>query len=67
MQLILVERLDKTGQLTHRPLWLIATDEEIPAMETLWRLYLRRFCVDHWYRFIKQRLHWCLPPLSTPE
>lgn len=67
MQLILVERLDKTGQPTHRPLWLIATGEEIPVMETLWRLYLRRFCVDHWYRFIKQRLHWCLPQLSTAE
>jgi hypothetical protein len=67
MQLILVERLDKTGQPTHRPLWLIATGEDIPALETLWRLYLRRFCVDHWYRFIKQRLHWCLPQLSTPE
>jgi hypothetical protein len=67
MQLILVERLDATGQPTHRPLWLIATGEDIPDMETLWRLYLRRFCVDHWYRFIKQRLHWCLPQLSTPE
>lgn len=67
MQLILVERLDATGQPTHRPLSLIATGEDIPALETLWRLYLRRFCVDHWYRFIKQRLHWCLPQLSTAE
>ena len=67
MQLILVERLDATGQPTHRPLWLIATGEDIPALETLWRLYLRRFCVDHWDRFIKQRLHWCLPQLSTAE
>lgn len=67
MQLILVERLDATGKRTHRPLWLIATGEEIPVIETLWQLYLRRFCVDHWYRFIKQRLHWCLPQLSTAE
>lgn len=65
MQLILVERLDALGQRTQRPLWLIATGETIPALESLWSLYLRRFCVDHWYRFIKQRLHWCLPQLST--
>ncbi len=67
MQLILVERLDQTGQPTHRPLWLIATGEDLPALDTPWRLYLRRFCVDHWYCFIKQRLHWCLPQLSTAE
>jgi hypothetical protein len=23
--------------------------------------------VDHWYRFLKQRLHWTLPQLSTPQ
>ena len=23
--------------------------------------------VDHWYRFAKQRLHWTLPNLRTPE
>ncbi|WP_339386640.1 hypothetical protein [Calothrix rhizosoleniae] len=37
-----------------------------PCTEVL-RLYLRRFGVDHWYRFAKQRLHWTLPKLSTPE
>ena len=67
MQLLLVERLDAKGQPTHRPLWLIATGTEIPEMESLWTLYLRRFCVDHWYRFIKQRLHWCLPHLCTEQ
>ena len=65
MQLILVERLDTDGNRTHRPLWLIGTGETLPALETLWKHYLRRFCVDHWYRFIKQRLHWCLPQLGT--
>ncbi|MHC5829711.1 MAG: hypothetical protein ACYT04_80765, partial [Nostoc sp.] len=23
--------------------------------------------LDHWYRFIKQRLHWTLAKLSTPQ
>ncbi len=65
VQLILVERLDESAQRTHRPLWLVATGEELPALESVWRLYLRRFCIEHWYRFIKQRLHWCLPHLGT--
>ena len=29
--------------------------------------YMRRFSLDHWYRFAKQRLHWTLPKLSTPK
>lgn len=49
MTLILVERLDASGERTHRPLWLIWTGKIMPALATLWRLYLRRFCVDHWY------------------
>lgn len=28
---------------------------------------LRRFGIDHWYRFAKQRLYWTLPRLATPE
>jgi hypothetical protein len=30
-----------------------------------WRKYNRRYPIDHWYRFAKQRLHWTLPRLST--
>ncbi len=39
----------------------------MPPLSQLWQLYLRRFAVDHWYRFAKQRLHWTLPKLSTPK
>ncbi|MHC5850077.1 hypothetical protein [Nostoc sp.] len=39
----------------------------MPSIEKVWRLYLRRFPVDHWYRFLKQRLHWTVPKLSTPK
>ena len=41
------------------------TGEQLPALERVWQLYLRRFCIEHWYRFIKQRLHWCLPHLGA--
>ncbi|WP_292762692.1 hypothetical protein [Nostoc sp. NOS(2021)] len=28
---------------------------------------MRRFTIDHWYRFLKQPLHWTVAKLSTPE
>jgi hypothetical protein len=68
MSLIRVERLDDKGNLrVSKPLWLSWVGEEMPPLSEVWRLYLRRFTVDHWYRFLKQRLHWTLPKLSTPK
>ena len=67
MTLVLVERLDDEGNRRHPPLWLIWVGHTMPPLDTLWRRYLRRFCLEHWYRFIKQRLHWCLPHLGTAE
>ncbi len=29
----------------------------MPPLDEVWRLYLRRFTIDHWYRFLTQRLH----------
>ncbi|WP_375512185.1 hypothetical protein [uncultured Nostoc sp.] len=48
-------------------MWLAFVGEEMPPLSEVWKLYMRRFAVDHWYRFIKQRLHWTLPKLSTPQ
>ena len=67
MTLLLVERLDETGQLKHQPLWLIWLGQTLPALVSVWKLYLRRFAIEHWYRFLKQRLHWCLPHLGSAE
>ena len=67
MHLIQVERLDEFGGQKSRPLWLAWLGIEMPTLSEFWRLYLRRFVIDHWYRFAKQRLHWTLPKLSTPE
>lgn len=67
LELILVQRLDQTGHPTHQPLWLIWTGQNRPPLNTLWSLYLKRFCIEHWYRFIRQRLHWDLPHLGTAE
>ncbi|WP_339381502.1 transposase, partial [Brasilonema bromeliae] len=68
MSLIRVERLDQQGCLrVSKPLWLAWVGEQMPPLSEVWLLYLRRFSVDHWYRFLKQRLHWTLPKLSTPK
>ncbi len=68
MSLLLVKRLNQDGSVrVAKPLWLAWVGEEMPPLSEVWRLYLRRFAVDHWYRFAKQRLHWTLPKLSTPK
>ncbi len=65
MHLIRVER--RGNGLLRRPLWLIWVGQSLPDLNDLWQRYLRRFAVDHWYRLIKQRLHWSLPRFATPE
>ncbi|MFH7030201.1 MAG: NF041680 family putative transposase [Heteroscytonema crispum UTEX LB 1556] len=68
MSLLRVERLNEHGNLrVLKPLWLAWVGEEMPPLSEVWRLYLRRFTIDHWYRFLKQRLHWTVPKFSTPE
>jgi hypothetical protein len=66
MTLLLVEQLTSDGT-SKQSMWLLWVGEHQPPIEQIWRLYLRRYAIDHWYRFAKQRLHWCLPKLSTPE
>jgi hypothetical protein len=68
MSLVLVERLNEDGSMrVAKPLWLAWVGEQMPSLDEVWRLYLRRFAVDHWYRFLKQRLHWTLPKIATPK
>lgn len=68
MQLILVERLDAQGnRRTGKPVWLVWVGETMPPLDQIWQLYCRRFGVDHWFRFAKQRLHWTLPNFSTAK
>lgn len=62
--LILVQRLDAPES---KPLWLIWMGKDKPNVSKVWQKYLRRFAIEHWYRFLRQRLHWTCPQLSTPE
>lgn len=65
MELLLVEQLNADGSLK-RSMWLMYLGQQMPELAEVWRMYLRRFSIDHWYRFAKQRLHWTQPKLSTP-
>lgn len=68
MTLILVERYCSSWKIQKgKPLWLVWIGEKVPPIELVWKKYLRRFTIDHWYRFAKQRLHWTLPAVSTPQ
>jgi hypothetical protein len=53
-----VERLPNKN-LPPRPLWLAWIGGPLPAdLSNLWRWYLRRFTVEHAFRFFKQTLGW---------
>lgn len=61
-----VERLGRgLPRCARRVLWLAWVGASPADVASTWRAYLRRFGVDHWYRFAKQRLHWTLPQVST--
>jgi hypothetical protein len=63
-----IERLQAKGtRRDPKDVWLGWWGEPPPPLSTWWRSYLRRYGVDHWYRFAKQGLHWTLPHLKTPE
>jgi hypothetical protein len=47
--------------------WVGYEGRRPPPVEEWWRVYGRRFALDHWYRFAKQRLHWTKPQVSTAQ
>ncbi len=66
--MIQVQKLNSKGSLKkRRPLWLVWVGEQFLELKDIWQQYARRFKVDHWYRFSKQRLHWTLPNFSTAK
>jgi hypothetical protein len=68
--LVEVERLPR-GQRRRKPkvlwLWWKGPGEGKPDLDLLWRAYCRRFDVEHFVRFLKQRLGWTTPRLRHPE
>ena len=50
-----------------KEMWLIWTGEELPSLAQAWKPYLRRFTIEHFYRFIKGPLMWTKPRFKNPE
>jgi hypothetical protein len=68
MDMIRVEVIEPRGRRrAFKPLWLAWLGQHRPPLNELWRQYLRRFSLEHWYRFAKQRLYWTHPQLQSTQ
>jgi hypothetical protein len=56
------------GQAAPKPMWLWASapDAGEDLLPVLWQAYLRRFNIEHTFRFLKQQLGWTRPLLRDP-
>ena len=68
--LVEVERLPR-GERRRKPrvlwLWWHGPEGETPNLELIWRSYVRRFDLEHTFRFLKQALGWSTPRVRHPE
>ena len=64
--LVEVERLPRQTRIPKR-LWLWWRGPGHPDLAVLWRAYVRRFDLEHTYRFCKQTLNWTTPRVRTPQ
>lgn len=57
------------GRRNGEPLWLFATTTGLSADEVneYWQAFLRRFDLEHTFRFLKQTLGWTAPQLRDPH
>lgn len=62
-----VEHLPKPTARTVKTLWLWWSGPGQPDLDICWRAYLRRFDIEHTYRFVKGTLGWTTPAVRTPE
>jgi DDE superfamily endonuclease len=62
-----VEHLPKPVGRVKKTLWLWWSGQGEPDLELCFRAYLRRFDIEHTYRFVKNTLGWTTPSLQTPE
>lgn len=64
-----VQHLPKPTSRTKKTLWLwvAAGADAHRDLDICWRAYLRRFDIEHTYRFVKNTLGWTTPRICTPE
>jgi hypothetical protein len=61
-----VEHLPKPTGRIKKTLWLWWSGHGEPDLDRCWRSYLRRFDIEHTFRFVKGTLGWTTPSLQTP-
>jgi hypothetical protein len=56
------------GERTPKPLWLWTSDPTVTGsdLDRAWHAFLRRFDLEHTFRFFKQTLGWTTPKLRDP-
>lgn len=68
--LVEVERLPR-GERRREPrvlwLWWHGPEGEAPDLDLIWRSYVRRFDLEHTFRFLKQGMGWTTPRVRHPE
>ncbi len=64
--LVEVSRLPRTTR-EPRMLWLWWAGPGEPDLDLVWRAYVRRFDLEHTFRFLKQTLGWTTPRVRRPE
>ena len=62
-----VEHLPKPTGRIKKTLWLWWSGDGQPDLDLCWRAYLRRFDIEHTFRFMKGTLGWTTPSLQMPE
>ena len=62
-----VEHLPRPTSRAKKTLWLWWSGEGTPDLDRCWRAYLRRFDIEHTFRFAKQTLGWTTPKVQTPQ
>ena len=62
-----VEHLPKPAARTKKTLWLWWSGPGQPDLDQRWRAYLRRFDIEHTFRFAKNTLGWTTPSVCTPD
>ena len=62
-----VEHLPRPRARAVKTLWLWWAGPGAPDLHICWRAYLRRFDLEHTFRFAKNTLGWTAPRVRTPE
>src|SRR5664280_1889907 len=62
-----VEHLPKPMGRIKKTLWLWWSGDGKPDLDLCWRAYLRRFDIEHTFRYVKGTLGWTTPSLQMPE